>query len=143
MRTGRAKMLAGSTTYTGLDVDDRNLQRLGIIGILRHHLDGVGRTMAFAIAAALSLGIHDAEVFQPHRMANLDGRFLRLADRLDGSRRANLRALRTLRTAIATLVGHGGLHQREQIARWAQHVVLAHRHTQLATRAVPRQIAKA
>ena len=76
-------------------------------------------------------------------MADLDGRFFGRVDRTDGIRRTHLGAFRTFGTAMATLVGHFGLHEREESGRGAQHTVRTHRHAKLTARAMLRKVTQA
>ena len=99
--------------------------------------------MPLAVATALAIGVHDAEIRYPHGMANLNSRLLGFRDRLDRPSRTDFGALRTFGTAVASIVAHHGLHQGHQVTRRAQHMILAHRDTQLATGAMLRQVLEA
>ena len=59
-------------------------------------------------------------------------RLLLLGDLPDGAGGADLRAAGALRAAVATLVGHLGLHEMLEVCRWPQHIVRALGHAQLA-----------
>ena len=68
-----------------------------------NHLDGLGGAVALAEAAA------DAVVLEDHGVADADGGLFLLADRLDGSRRAELAAAGAGEAAEPLVESHGGL----------------------------------
>ena len=135
-RTSRTQILTCSATDTQLCVDSRNLPRFRIIGIHWNHLDGTNRAMPCAVATLMFVGIDNTVLLDPNGMTNLDRRLIFNADRLDGTSWTSLRALHAFRTAIATLVAHHRLHQRQQIRTWAQYLVRTSRYAELATRTV-------
>ena len=110
-RTRRTEVFASSATDAAFGVDNGYLERTGVGSILRNHLDGACRAMAFAIAAGHAVGIHHAVLFNPYGMAHLDGRLFGTVDGADGTGRTHFGALRTFGTAIAAFVGGFGLHQ--------------------------------
>ena len=70
-RTCRTKVLAGTATDATLYIDNRNLRRLVIFGIGKHHRDGTGRTMAGTIATLYPIRQRHAVLLDPYGMAYL------------------------------------------------------------------------
>ena len=110
-RTRRTKVFACTTTDTTFGVDDRNLQRFRIVGILRNHLDSTCRTMAGTITTLLTISVHDTVFWYPYGMTDLDSALFFLADRLDSTSRTYKRTLVTFRSAITALVRCFRLHE--------------------------------
>ena len=135
-RTARAQRLARAAADAHLLVDHGDLLGSRVVGIQRNHRDGTRRTMPCAVAALLTVTDGHAELTRPYRMAYLDGALLLLRDGLDGTCRAHIGTLRTLRTAVAALVAHLRLHERHQAGGRAKHAVGAGRHAKLARRAM-------
>lgn len=75
--TRRTEVLAGSATDTPLCVHYGYLRRVGIIGIVRHHLYGTCRTMACAVAACHTVGQRQTVVLHPNSVTCLYGRLVR------------------------------------------------------------------
>ena len=71
-RSCRTEVLTSSATDTSLFVDNRNPERLRIIRILADHLDRSGRAVTCTVAAAYSVGVHDAVVEIYDSMSDLD-----------------------------------------------------------------------
>ena len=114
-RTCRTKVLAGAAADTAFGVDSGELARVRIVGIRRYHCYGACRTVAGTIAAFYTVGFHHTVSFDPYGMAYLDSRLIGYRDRFDGSRRADVRTLGTLGTAVAAFVRRERLHQYHQI----------------------------
>ena len=135
-RTRRTEVFASSATDAAFGVDNGYLERTRVGSILRNHLNGACRAMAFAIAAGHAVSIHHAVLFNPYGMAHLGRGFLFTGDGLYGACWAHLRAACTLGTAIATLIGELGLHEAVETGGRTKHAIGAGRHTQLTGRAV-------
>ena len=146
-RTCRTEILAGSAAYALLGVDGRYHKVLAVIALLaaasvtvvpleRHHLYGSGRTMPCAVAALLAVPHRDTVVHHPLRMADLGRGLLGLVNRAYGTGGADLRAFRTLRTAVTPLVGHLRLHHAHQVRSRTQHSVGTHRDAELTSGAM-------
>ena len=71
--TGRAEVLARAAADAALGVDGRELERVGIVGIRRHHGDGLRGAMAGAVVTCHLIPVHDAVLFDPYGVAYLDG----------------------------------------------------------------------
>lgn len=130
------EMLTGSATNAPLRVDHRYLQGLGVVRVRVDHEYGSCRTVAGTVATRDVVGKRHTILLYPYGMSDACGRLFLYGDRPDGSCRAYVSALRTLRSAIALLVCHLGLHQGFQAGRRMQHIVGAGRHTELAPRAM-------
>lgn len=140
-RTCRTKVFAGTAANATLGIDGRYLRRIGIINIREHHLYSAGRTVAGTVATIHTIRQWYTILLYPHSMTYLDGRFISHRDGLYGACRTNFGTLHTFRTAIAALVGHLGLHQGHKAGGRTQHLVRAHRHAKLASRAMLRKVA--
>ena len=139
-RARRTDILTGTAADAHILIDYGNLQRLLIIRIGRYHLDGTSRTVTSTVAARHTVGERNTVLLDPDGMANLNRGFLHLVEWLNRSGRAHIRTARALRTTIATLVRHRGLHQVHQVGRGTEHMVRALRDTELAPRAVRGEI---
>ena len=71
-RSCRAEVLTCSATDTSFLIYGRNHQRLRVVRILSYHLDSSGRAVTGAVAAAYSVGVHDAVVKIHDSMSDLD-----------------------------------------------------------------------
>ena len=67
--SGRTQILARSTAYAPLCINDRNLQRCGVFVVGRHHQYGSRRTVAGAVAASHAVGNGYAVFLDPYGMA--------------------------------------------------------------------------
>ena len=137
------EVLAGAAADAALLVYDGNLRRVGLRGVGGNHRDGLGRTVAGAVAARNPVGERYAVLPHPDGVADLDGRLVGYGDRLDRPGGTHLRALDAFGPAIAPFVGGFGLHEGHDARRGAQHAVGADRHAELASRAVLGQVAQA
>ena len=144
-RTRWAEVLARSASDAHLLVDNGNHQAcfllvlvlfLLCLGIERHHGDGAHRAVARAVAAGLSVGDGHTVLSYPHGVTDVYGCLLGACGELDGTRRTHLRAACALRTAVAALVRHFGLHEGVELCGWPQHVVRTLGDAQLARRTV-------
>ena len=142
-RTRRTQVLACAAPDAPLGIDGRNPDGVHVAAVGGHHQDSPRGTMAGAVAALHTVGQRNAVLPDPYGMTDAGGGFLLDGDRSDGSRRADLRTPRALRTAVASFVGHFGLHQLLQIGRRAQHAVGTDGHAELAAGAVVRHVAQA
>ena len=122
-RPRRTQVFTSSATDAACLVYGRYLQRTLVIGIYRHHGDCPCGTMARTVTTFHAVCQRHAVLLDPHRVADLRGRLVGPCDWFDGSRRANLAALGTLRAAITALVRHRWLHERRQTGRRTQHTV--------------------
>jgi hypothetical protein len=98
-----------------------------------------------AIRATVALYLvagHDAVLLYPRGFADGDGGLVGRDNRADGTGRANPRAGRAFRSAIAFFVGHLGLHQGREPCRRAQHVGGTRGDAKLAGGAVPVHVAR-
>ena len=71
--TGRTEVFASTATDTAFRVDGWELERVGIVGIRRHHGDGLRGAMAGAVVTCHLIPVHDAVLFDPYGVAYLDG----------------------------------------------------------------------
>lgn len=133
-RTGGTKVFASAASYAAGLIDGRNHGREFIVLIEHHHRDCSYRAVTFAVAAFHTIHYGDAVLLHPYCMAYLCARLHIKRDWTDSTRRTHAGTLVTLRPAIAALVRHGGLHQRQQTRRGPEHLIRASRHTQLACR---------
>ena len=92
------------------------------------HIDGLYRTMSCAETAGLVCSGQQAVLLYPLGVTDTDGGLLLFGDSFDCPRRAHFAAVCTLRTTVAALETHLGLHQSHRIGRWAQHVIRARTH---------------
>ena len=70
--TRRAEMLARTATDAEALVYGRDLTRLGICGIERHHSDSLGGAMALAVAAILIVRNNDTILLHPYGVTDLN-----------------------------------------------------------------------
>lgn len=133
---GGTEVLAGSATYAAFRVDYRYLLGFLIFRMAWHHLYGTRRAMAGTVATLHTVSHGDAIPSSPYSVSYLCRRFLCPGYRADSSCGAHFGAFRTLRTAIASLVGHFRLHQPCQVGGRTKHLVGANRHAKLASRAM-------
>ena len=110
-RTGGTKVLAGSATDTTFFIYDGDLERVFVVGVGGHHLDGSGRAVAGTVAARHAVGQRYTVLLYPYGMSYLYRRFLFLCHAADGAGGAYLRATCTFRSAISPFVRHLRLHQ--------------------------------
>ena len=101
-----------------------------------NHLNGTGGAVSGTVATTDTIGEHHAIVLDPDGMTSMDAGLLFFGDGLDGSRRTDLAATGTLRTAIAAFERHGGLHEVHEIRRGTQHMVGTGRYAKLTSGAV-------
>ena len=138
-RTGRAVVFAGTAADALLRIDGRDLEFLVVLAL--HHLDGVDRAVAGAVAAADLVAVHDAVLGNDHGMADLDGALVGHAfHQADGAGRADFGAAGAFDAAEAFVEGHFRLHQAVQPGRGPQHLVRAFAHAELAGGAVAVEI---
>ena len=115
-----AEWPCGTQVLTGTAADTLRLVHGGdhhrhlIIGIKRFHLNGTGRTVAFAVAAFHPVGNGNTIFLDPDGMSDLRTRLLLQGNRFNSPCRTNLRTAVTLRSAIPPFIAHRGLHQGEQ-----------------------------
>lgn len=131
-RSCRTQILARSATYAARCVYGRNLWRCVILRIRVDHRYGSYRTMACTVATLLTIGDGHTVFLYPYGMAYLYARLVLAFYWLDCSCRTHFATTVALRSAIATFVRHGGLHQFHHVGRWAQHVIRAFGYTELA-----------
>ena len=136
-RPGGTKVLAFATAYASFVVDSRHLHRMTVGYRIIDHLDGVGRAVACTRTALVTFGHWYTVLGYPHRVTDVNSRFVLDSDRPYGACRADLRTIGALRAAVAALEGHNRLHQVQWIGGRAQHVVLAGTDAELACRAMP------
>lgn len=136
IRTRWTKVLASTTANTSFRIDHRDLQRLRICRIFRHHLDRFCRAMTFTITTTHAVRIDNTKIFHPYSMPDLNSGLIFFRNRLDRPCRADLRAFRTFRTTITSIECHLRLHQFHQIRRRTQDMILADRYTKLTPRAM-------
>ena len=117
--TRRTDILTGAAADASLFVDGRHHGRLLVVLVEHHHLDGSRRTVAGTVATLHAVGQRHAILLNPHGVTDMNSTLLGFVERHDGTGRTNLRTARTLRTTIATLVGHDGQHQMQQVRRGA------------------------
>ena len=103
-RTGRAKILTSSATDTFFYIHYRNLWRILIIGVGRHHLNSSRRAMAGTVATLHAIRQWYAVFFYPNSVADLSGGFICRSNRMNGACRTDFRTFGALRAAISALV---------------------------------------
>ena len=79
--------------------------------------------MAGTVATIYAIGQRNTVLFYPYGVTDACGRFFGNGYRTDGSCGTDFAASGTFRTAIATLIGHFGLHQSRQVGGGAEHSV--------------------
>ena len=109
-RSCRTQILACSTTYAARCIYGRNLWRCVILRIRVDHRYGSCRTMACTVATFLAIGDGHTVFLYPYGMAYLYARLVLVFYWLYCSSRAHFATTVALRSAITTLVRHGGLH---------------------------------
>ena len=119
----RTDILTGTTTDTGSLIDSGHHRRLLIILVERHHLDSSCRTVTGTVATRHIVGDGHTVLLDPHGMTDLDRRLLNFVNQFNGSSWTNLRATRTLRTAMTTLIRHNRQHQVHQVTAGAEHLI--------------------
>ncbi len=93
------------------------------------------------VAALHAIGQRHTILLDPYGVTNLRGGFLRCGYRAYSSGRTDFAALRTFRSAVATLITHFWLHQLRQVGGRAKYPVGAYRHAELAGSAMPGEVA--
>lgn len=73
-RSSRTKVLARTASDAPFGVDRRNLRRVGIVDVGKHHLYGSGWAMPGAVAAFHAVGQRYAIVLDPYGVTYLYGR---------------------------------------------------------------------
>ena len=96
--------------------------------------------MTGAVATFNAVGQRNTVFLDPNGVSDLRRSLFLWLDEFDGTRRANLRTVVALGTAIALLVTHRRHHQRHQVGRGSQHLIRTFRHAELAARAVLREM---
>ena len=96
--------------------------------------------MAGAVAAAHAVGEGQTVLAYPHGMSYVNGGLVGRRNLTDGSRGTHLAATAALRSAVAALERHLGLHEIAEARGGTQHVVGTGRHTQLTGGAVATHI---
>ena len=139
-RTSRTQVLTSSTTDTTLLVDHRYLDRIGLIGMQRYHLNGLHGAVTGTVATLLAIGHRHTMALAPYGMTNLNRRLVGPCDGSYRSCRAHFGTFCTLRTAIALFVGHHRLHHRQQVARGSQHLIRTYRYAELASGTMLRHV---
>ena len=132
-RSGRAQVFTRAATDTPLGIDDRNLDRARVTAVRGNHQYGSRWAMAGTVATIHAIGQRNTVLFYPYSVTDARGRFFSNGYRSDGSCGTDFAASGTFRTAIATLVGHFGLHQSRQVGGGAEHSIGTCRHTKLAS----------
>ena len=127
-RTRRTKILTRATSDAALGVDHGDFKRVFITRHGRDHGYRTDGTMPRAIAARNTVGQRNAIVFDPHRMADLYRRFFGNGYRQDSTRRTDIRATRTLRTAISAFIRRFRLHESHNVAGRTEHFIRAGYH---------------
>ena len=114
IRSRRTEILACSATdalsFIYSRDPGRNTQRVRILRVETDHADSPDRAVARTVAAAAPIPFDDAETAVHGSGTDMHGRLLLRGKRKYRSGRADLRAFRTFRTAIAVLVSHLRLH---------------------------------
>ena len=123
-RPGGAEVFAGTATDALVFVYGRHFHR-AIRTFIVNHLDGTRQAMAFAVAAANTVGQHHAIFLDPHGMTNVLRRFFFPRDGFDGTSRTDLAAPCTFGAAVTALKRHHRLHEVLEISRGAQNIVRA------------------
>ena len=93
-----------------------------------YHTNRTRWAVSCTVATLHAIYQRNTVLANPHGMTNLGGRLLFFGYFEDCTRWANLATFGAFGTAIATLVGEGGLHQLEHIGRGTQHIIGTHRH---------------
>ena len=122
-RSGRAQVFTRAATDTPLGIDDRNLDGVRVTAVRGNHQYGSRRAMAGTVATIYAIGQRNTVLFYPYGVTDARGRFFGNGYRTDGSCGTDFAASGTFRTAIATLIGHFGLHQSRQVGGGAEHSV--------------------
>ena len=123
VRTGRAQILASTTTDTFLLIDNRLLKRLRIVLVDGDHLDRLRRAMAFAVTAFHAISQRNTILMDRNGMTNLDSRLVGPSNQLNSASRTNLGTFHAFGTAITTLVRHLRLHEVLQFSGRTEHAV--------------------
>ena len=134
----RAQVFAGTATDAACLVDRGDIDRVFVVGIERHHLDGTCRAVTFAVAAIHVVGHADAVVLQPHGMTNLRARLLGTVDGTDSPCRADVAAARARGIAVAVCEIEARLEDAAEAVfeiRGADDALRAARDTEVAGRA--------
>ena len=101
---GRTKILTLATSDASFRIDGWHLHMTSIRSGVVHHLDRTGRAMARTSTARIIVDNRDAILLNPYRMTDVDGGLILTGNRLYGSRRTDIGATCTLRTAKTSLV---------------------------------------
>ena len=131
-RSCRTQILTRSATYAARCIYGRYLWRCIILRIRAYHRYGAYRTMACTVATFLAVGDGHTVFLYPYGMAYLYARLVLAFYWLYCSSWAHFATTVALRSAIATLVRHGGLHKFHNVCRWAQHIIRAFGYAELA-----------
>ena len=131
---GRTEVLAFTATDTAFFVNSRHEDRSSVSRRVFHHLNGILGTMFGTRPTMVTVGHGDAVLLNPHSVTDMNEGFIFLFDSLNSTRRAYLRTMRTLRSAITALERHLGLHEAERVRRRTQDVVRTRTHAQLTRR---------
>lgn len=102
-RSSGAEVLALAAAYTALVVNSRHEDCSSVCRCVFHHLYGVSRTVFGARSAVVATRHGDAVLLDPHGVTDMNEGLVFLPDGLNSPRRADLGAMRTLRSAIAAL----------------------------------------
>ena len=149
-RACRTKVLASTTADAYLGIHYRNAENLTLVYWLalsihpfailvhlirlvdRHHLDSSAWTFTCTVATGLAVSKRYAVLLHPNGMTYLYGSLLLYGYRKNSTCRTNIRASRTLWTAIALFVFHNRLHESFQRCIWPQHTIRAVANAKLA-----------
>ena len=133
---GWAVVFTGSTSYALFSIHSRNSGRIPVFRVLVCHSYGPGRAVSGTVAAGGLFPVGHAKSVINHGIAYAYGRFFLPCHRQDCSRRADIRASRTFRAAIASGKLHFRLHQCSHVPGWFQHIVRTSSHAELAGNAM-------
>ena len=113
-------VFAVSASDAFLGVDSRHFMR----SISRfYHDDSAGRAVTPAVAAADAIAQHDAVVFDPHGMTNLDSSFVSRLVEMDSASGTHISAGMAGGRAVTEVERHLGLHKGSGIHGRAEHVL--------------------
>ena len=116
------EVLALAATDTFLGIYYRHFHTIAV-NLLLHHLNRPCGAVTRTSTAVVTVGHRDAVLLNPYGVTDMDGGLLLFGNSFDCTRRAYLAATCTLRTAIAALKGHLGLHEFHRVGRRAQHII--------------------
>ena len=111
----RTEVFAFTATDTAFFVNSRHEDRSSVSRSMFHHLNGILGTMFGTRPTMITIGHGDTVLLDPHGVTDMNEGFIFLFDSLNSTRRAYLRTMRTLRSAITALERHLGLHEAERV----------------------------